>query len=240
MNKEICLQSLATKINAAVGRAAGFYEQGISNIKSALLCDKEAGELLIEAKVSLPHGEFISWIESNCSFSRSHAHRLMSIAKNWEKILRNWEAKCPTCETFNESPLPSLRAALALAAAEPKLEKESASQQEYKVSNPNHPCFGEVVEVTKEMHQGDVLVCKTPSGDEFPFLKKELIAPDAPIEEVLDVEIIEPVADKSDKLRETIAHVIEYLPEQVLQALLSQALLIGREYLPEDIDFKVA
>jgi len=41
----------------------------------------EVGEMLIEFKQSLPHGEFKKWVEDNCSFSYSTAKDYMNIAK---------------------------------------------------------------------------------------------------------------------------------------------------------------
>lgn len=230
--KKNTLSEVAVAINSTVEKAAALYVSGSGLVKEALICSKEAGELLIQVKAALPHGEFISWIEANCKFTRFHASRLMNIARNWEKIISALEDKCDTRDTF--APLISLRTALALAATEPKeVIPLQARPTHYKVAQPGHSSYGEVVEVIKELHNGDVVVCNTPRG-EFPFLKAELIAQDAPLEEI-DAEIVEPEheRDKSEHLKEALALAIEYFPESVLKALLSQALFIGREYLPD-------
>ncbi|MFB2769805.1 DUF3102 domain-containing protein [Pelatocladus sp. BLCC-F211] len=235
------LDDLAIQINAAVEHSKALYDKGVACIKEALTSDKEAGELLMQVKNSLPHGHFIPWIECNCRFSDRHARNLMNIAKNWQKILQGWEKMQSESETrFRfESPLPSLRTALAIAAAAPKekWEEPPDATQRYKIASVGHDCYGEVVEVVEELHQGDVIVCKTSKGD-FPFLKRELVNENQPLETVV-AEIVEETAsdieDKSENFREAIALVIEYLPELVLKAVLAQALFIGRDYLPDNI-----
>ena len=243
------LSEIANNINSAFERSKLLYEAGIDTLSQAIASDKEAGVWLLEAKASLPHGEFIQWVEANCKFKMRHAQKLMQIAKNWEKVVKSWEdAKCATRGAF-ESPLPSLRVAIALAAAEPKPcfgsaqhgeapfgcqeDKPSPPVTKYKVALPSHPCYGETVEVKEELSKGDVLVCKTSKG-EIPFLKKELVGESQSLEKV-DAEIIDvEVEDISEQLKEAIALVIEYLPEAELKAVLAASLNIGRKYLPND------
>lgn len=226
------LSEVADAINSATERAAALYVSSIGILKEGLLCDKEAGDLLIQVKAQLPHGQFIPWIEANCKFTRQHANHLMLIARNWTKILVAWEEMNCNTRVPSGSPLLSLRQAIAIAATQPKEETESVeSPTQYRVATPNHPSYGSVVTVKREMHGGDMVVCETPTGD-YPFLKKELVAPNEPLQaqaEIIDVEII----DESEKLREAIAILIEYFPDSVLKALLSQALFMGRGYLPE-------
>lgn len=225
------LSEVANAINSVAERAQALYVSGADLIREALTCDKEAGDLLIKVKASMPKGNFHAWIEANCRFSVRHAQRLMMIAREWTKIMKGWEdlQQHDTRVVLGDSLLPSLRTALTLAASEPK--EEAPKPTHYKVAQPNHTSYGEVVEAVKELHNGDVVVCKTPRG-EFPFLKKELVAQDAPLQtepEIIDVEII----DESEKLREAIAISIEYFPATVLKAILAQTLFIGRDYLPE-------
>lgn len=153
----------------------------------------------------------------------------MLIARNWEKIITSLDTRVET-----ESLLPSLRVAIALAASEPKAETPPApSVTKYKVALKDHECYGEVVEVKDNLQHGDVILCKTSIG-EYPFLKKELVAETeslAPIDaEVIDVEI----EDISEQLKEAIAIVIEYLPENELKAVLAASLSIGALHLPSD------
>ncbi|MEH2201191.1 DUF3102 domain-containing protein [Nostoc sp.] len=234
------LTELANNINSAFDRSRQLYETGIDTLTLAIASDKEAGEWLFLAKTSLPHGEFIQWVEANCKFKMRHAQKLMQIAKNWEKIISSWdEAKCATRGAF-ESPLPSLRVAIALAAAEPKPEAPPAPPvTRYKVALRSHECHGEVVEVKENLQHGDVLLCKTSKG-EYPFLRKELVAESeslAPVDaEVIDVEI----EDISEQLKEAIAIVIEYLPENELKAVLAASLSIGALHLPGDAQHMAA
>ena len=53
-----------------------------SKAEEAMGLAKEAGELLLEVKKSLRHGEFQEWIEANCSCSVRQAQRYMSVALN--------------------------------------------------------------------------------------------------------------------------------------------------------------
>jgi hypothetical protein len=230
------LPELAININKTFERSKQLYSDGIDCLKLALLNDKEIGESLIKVKAQLSYGQFTSWIEENCNFSRSHAYRLITIASKWDKII----AACPTCETSLEMVLPSLRSALALATAEPKPEAPpSEPATKYKVALKNHPCYGETVEVKQEMNHGDILLCKTSNG-EFAFVKKELV-PESQSLEAVDAEIIDvEVADISEQLKEAIALLIEYLPEAELKAVLAASLNIGKEYLPIDAQTQVA
>jgi hypothetical protein len=158
----------------------------------------------------------------------------MQIAKNWEKIVRTWEDAKSATRGAIESPLPSLRVAIALAAAEPKPEAPSPEPAtKYKVALPSHPCYGETVEVKEELSKGDVILCKTSKG-EIPFLRKELVDESQALK-LVDAEIIDvEVTDISERLKEAIALIIEYLPEVELKAVLAASLSIGKDHLPSD------
>ena len=47
---------------------------------------RRAGELLIEAKAALPHGEFTAWVERECGIVPRTAQRYVKIARNWPAI----------------------------------------------------------------------------------------------------------------------------------------------------------
>lgn len=228
---------LAENINSLVEHSDRLYREGILNLKNAIALNKEAGLLLIQVKESLPYGEFTAWVNANCKFSDRHARRLMCIAKNWDKIVRAWEQLRTDTSDRSDNILPSLRQALNLAAAisEPKEEKPTPLPiTSYKIANPQHSCYGEVVKEVKQISQ-DIIVCKTSAG-EFPFLKNELIPESEqltlpPAIEVVDAEI----EDNSEQLREAIALVIEYLSEQHLKVLLFQAADLGKDSVPSDI-----
>ncbi|MEH1822124.1 MAG: DUF3102 domain-containing protein [Nostoc sp.] len=228
------LLELAININEAFDKSKELYKTGINELQQALLCDKQAGDLLIQVKAELPYGQFTTWVEENCRFTMRHAQFLMKISREWHRIIKQWDELRNETRFASDSPLPSLRVAIALAAAEPKSEAPPPSPVErYKVALPSHPCYGETVEVKEELSKGDVILCKTSKG-EIPFLKKELVAESQPLEpinaEIIDVE----VTDISEQLKEAIALIIEYLPEDKLKTVLAASLSIGKDHLPSD------
>ncbi|MEH2033351.1 MAG: DUF3102 domain-containing protein [Nostoc sp.] len=234
MSLPLALSELANNINQAFNQSKEFYKAGINNLQQALLCDKQAGDLLIQVKAELPYGQFTSWVEENCRFTMRHAQFLMKISREWHRIIKQWDELRNETRFASSSPLPSLRVAIALAATEPKPETPpSPPATKYKVSLSSHPCYGETVEVKEELSKGDVILCKTSFG-EIPFLKKELV-PESQSLVSVDAEIIDvEVTDISEQLKEAIALVIEYLPEAELKAVLAASLSIGKDHLPSD------
>lgn len=228
------LLELANNINQAFDKSKEFYKAGINELQQALLCDKQAGDLLIQVKSELPYGSFTSWVEENCTFTMRHAQFLMKISREWHRIIKQWDELRNETRFVSDSPLPSLRVAIALATAEPKPETPPPEPaQKYKVALKNHPCYGETVEIKQELNHGDILLCKTSEGD-FAFVKKELV-PESQSLEAVDAEIIDvEVTDSSEQLKEAIATILEYLPELQLKQILIQALSIGNDYLPSD------
>ena len=71
------LDVLAFKINQAVDKGKVSYNNAIASLKNGLESDREIGELLIQAKAALPHGQFIQWVITNCQFGRAQANRRM-------------------------------------------------------------------------------------------------------------------------------------------------------------------
>ncbi|QLE42238.1 DUF3102 domain-containing protein [Nostoc sp. C052] len=228
------LSELAININQAFDKSKEFYKAGINELQQALLCDKQAGDLLIQVKAELPYGQFTSWVEENCRFTMRHAQFLMKISREWHRIIKQWDELRNETRFASDSPLPSLRVAIALAAAEPKPESPpSLPVTKYKVALKDHACYGETVEVKEELSKGDVILCRTSKG-EIPFLKKELV-PESQSLQPVDAEIIDvEVEDISEQLKEAIALVIEYLSENELKAVLAASLSIGKEHLPSD------
>ena len=75
------LERLAAKINAEHSA----FCSGISNsVKHAIA----AGELLIEAKGKVKHGEWLPWLAKNCSFMKTQAYLYISVAKNKAAVER--------------------------------------------------------------------------------------------------------------------------------------------------------
>lgn len=62
--------------------AAGFITFGLGQAVVKVL---EAGNLLIEAKQRLAHGEYLSWVERACGLKRSHASQLIKAAQ-WANV----------------------------------------------------------------------------------------------------------------------------------------------------------
>lgn len=76
------LAELADRINASFG-AFG------SSSREALNHALECGELLIEAKVKLPHGEWKGWIEVHTKVGARQAQKLMRLARYGDQIRAN-------------------------------------------------------------------------------------------------------------------------------------------------------
>lgn len=58
----------------------------IATQKSALEHAQHAGELLIEAKAQLQHGDWLPWLEANCHLSVRVAQMYMRIAREWPRL----------------------------------------------------------------------------------------------------------------------------------------------------------
>ncbi len=73
------LADLANQINSE-HQACHFAMR--ESIKHAV----RAGELLVEAKMGLPHGQWASWLDANCDFSDRTARAYMRLAKELPKL----------------------------------------------------------------------------------------------------------------------------------------------------------
>ena len=71
--------TLALEINAEHERAYG-------KAREALEHARRAGDLLIQAKAEMPHGDFGPWLTSNCRFSDRTARAHMRLARHWEQL----------------------------------------------------------------------------------------------------------------------------------------------------------
>ncbi len=58
----------------------------ISSMKDTLEAGITAGQLLIEAKETLEHGEFLKWIQDTLPFTERTAQKYMRIARNQDKL----------------------------------------------------------------------------------------------------------------------------------------------------------
>lgn len=75
----LSLDSLSQAINAAHTRCQRSYATMLEDAKCA-------GELLLQAKSQLPHGQWTAWLTSNCAFSDRTAQRYMQIASSWDSL----------------------------------------------------------------------------------------------------------------------------------------------------------
>ena len=86
------------------------HSRAFEKAQDALNHARMAGELLIEAKGLLKHGEWGNWLAENVSFSESTAQNYMRLAKNWDRLV-----KSPTVGDLG------LRKALSLLSDVPKI-----------------------------------------------------------------------------------------------------------------------
>jgi hypothetical protein len=79
MNNGPALTGLADQINAA-------HDACQRHLKSGLKHAKHAGELLLQAKNKVPHGQWLSWLKRNCKFTQRTAQRYLLICKHWPEL----------------------------------------------------------------------------------------------------------------------------------------------------------
>ena len=83
--QELSVQTQLNNPNTIVSKADQInfiHAIAYSKAEEAMNLAREAGELLLEVKKSLKHGEFQEWVEANCSCSVRQAQRYMSVALN--------------------------------------------------------------------------------------------------------------------------------------------------------------
>lgn len=75
-------QEIASRINEEHTRAFEKAQDALSHARAA-------GELLIEAKGLLKHGEWGNWLVENVAFTERTAQSYMRLARNWEFLSKN-------------------------------------------------------------------------------------------------------------------------------------------------------
>src|SRR5262245_29321870 len=73
------LPELARRINEE-HRAAG------QALRAGLTHARNAGELLLEAKEKVRHGEWLPWLRDNCEVAERTAQTYMQVARNWPEL----------------------------------------------------------------------------------------------------------------------------------------------------------
>lgn len=110
-------------------------ESAESAIAHAIRC----GELLMQQKAELRHGEFGTWVEKNCEFSLRHAQRYMEVAKmksDTRVAFESLREALGYSDTKPEAPTPQPQLQIApdldpapLATINPKLEPMTEEQR---------------------------------------------------------------------------------------------------------------
>jgi hypothetical protein len=73
------LAHLAERINAAHAAAETALRAGLDHARTA-------GELLVQAKAQLGHGQWLPWLERNVCFSLRTAQAYMRVARRWQEL----------------------------------------------------------------------------------------------------------------------------------------------------------
>lgn len=84
----VSLETLADRINAKMNEAEAAH-------RTALERAKEAGELLIEAKDRVPHGQWLPWLADNCRVSADMAGKWMKLAREWPALVSAHSEQVP-------------------------------------------------------------------------------------------------------------------------------------------------
>ncbi len=76
-----------------LGDVAGQLNAEHEHFEAALECDlqhaKAAGDLPVQAKALLPHGQWLAWLRENCPCTARTAQRYMLIAERWGELVKN-------------------------------------------------------------------------------------------------------------------------------------------------------
>src|SRR5690242_10921459 len=62
------------------------HRKALAGCKAALEHARRAGELLIQAKAQLSHGEWLPWLADNCDLQRRMVNVYMQIAREWPRV----------------------------------------------------------------------------------------------------------------------------------------------------------
>lgn len=76
---KLAMRKLADKINQEHEACEGAFTESLGHAR-------RAGELLIEAKGQVEHGDWLPWVEANCEFSVRTAQVYMRIESNWAEL----------------------------------------------------------------------------------------------------------------------------------------------------------
>jgi len=78
------LATLAESINAE-------HDAALQAARSAIEHARRCGQLLIDAKAKIGHGDFLAWIKANCRVGDRQARNYMRLAEHWDRIVGKTE-----------------------------------------------------------------------------------------------------------------------------------------------------
>jgi hypothetical protein len=112
MNVEarLCAQAGDNSLPDLAARIKAEHEAAAESLKDSVRHAIAAGELLIEAKARLQHGQWLPWLWDHCTISERTAQLYMRVAKNRAEIetqMRNGVADLSLNETAALLMLPS-------------------------------------------------------------------------------------------------------------------------------------
>jgi len=62
------------------------HKHAVNKAREALEHARRCGELLLQAKKRMPHGEWLPWLTDNCKFSARTATGYMRLASRWDEL----------------------------------------------------------------------------------------------------------------------------------------------------------
>jgi hypothetical protein len=86
MTAELITTTEATDLAALAEQINVLHKSVGVMMRKSLTAARKCGELLIQAKSQVPHGQWLPWLESNFSATRKIAAAYMRIADRWDEI----------------------------------------------------------------------------------------------------------------------------------------------------------
>jgi len=90
-------------IETQVKKINELHAGAISAANTAVELARQAGELLLGVKKTLPHGQFLPWVEKNTTVTARQAQRYMDVAKGKPTTIRQLTGKYDTVSHLDQS-----------------------------------------------------------------------------------------------------------------------------------------
>lgn len=145
--------------------------------RSALEHAHRAGEFLLQLKAGRKHGEWLGWLNQHCKVPERTAQTYMRIAREWHKIQESATVAdlslrdAITLLSEPEDEIPVVEAELLPSPVKPS-QCQFSQGDRVEVASESNLFHNQTVEVLEK--RGDVYLCKTSNGTEYPFLPAEL------------------------------------------------------------------